>query len=1120
MTKNLFLTFTLRQPFRAFLLCALIGAAAFALTLRAVEFVVIEHEVARLESHYVSIGVLTPTHPYNITTTHDVTRALDIVEASRYVNFVDARRFTQGIMHEHANLASVLTSVETSYFNPDLYSLPLPVMDFYFYGHIIRQPIFMPGGGRPHFFTIVASEEVLVGDTSVVREGDQVFTNHLGQTTAIRSAYNVHLYITEEEVELYRAGLWDPFDSLELGERALFRISATVSQDFTLSDGYRGLWWHMRSVTGEDGLIMDPRYNPREFGGYFPRMMVQERDTESLRFYIKADDTLSIDATLASLADKFDIIRENNASFLVIESHDVSAIPRFADRRITSLMHSERFGESRWITAEDYGQAVAMLPAQMATRRGIQVGDIITLTLRDNPRPNWIDSPSFGPWVSGIENWWDVMPHGWWTMSDTETLHRENFPTYYVQLQVVGFYWFSPPFASNFTPLEIFVPAGVIPHGVGWDLVPQLTSMYSFVLNSPRHEEAFIRETRAALLAQGFTAQFMPNGFETLRAATDPILLSTRINFIMFSTAGVFIFAFVVFMYVNGWKKAVAIAQALGIPRRDVLVQLFRPVLVLWIPPVIVGGFVAWWFAMTETANTMQAIENIDSEIMLEWYWVVGFLLTQVILILFLLFYVGKRAAGRPVLEQIQGDTTRRPVKQEYVESGEVPEDFHVGNLNMKPLKRHTFARIAAFWRTRLRYLTRMPGRSFFLFFLPLVLLVSISWLYYTITTTETEIERLWNETIVQAEIVRDHETEAPLVGAMPYIIMPNTWRAIYSSEFVREVYIEAVWQSMPFETGGIQTIMGTTNVQGLIEGNTRILTDEQLGITCNDIAFHFFDGFGLEDFAWELGDEIFPMIVRQSMIEDGRINPDDTYTWGRYDDGEIYFVESQVIGYFTGGLLRGINRFGEDNYMMLVPFNFHLWLFSGGWPFEGWGTMNTGTPPLLTARFTIDSARNRELADLRELAADILPSNNNAFIGHIPLVLLLDDDVFIHVVAPMEQNLSLLRVLFPIAVIVSVALAISLALLAMLFNAKRAAVERVMGITKQSAIVSFCVEQLMPFGLGLILGVLLLFIVGAISTLSLFLALLLLAGSIIGSLVGAFIISLRSPLELLQVKE
>ncbi|MCL2203710.1 MAG: hypothetical protein FWB88_07205 [Defluviitaleaceae bacterium] len=1104
MKSNVFLKSVLRQPIRAFILALLIGASAFALVARVTEYFVVRAEIERVEGFYRSVGILSPLRFDNFSISHDVSRALDIMESNPHVAISDARRFTQGVFSDMRNLTAVQVATTAGYFNPTFNEIDVRVLDHYFIGRMTIRPRLTGCYVYPALMVQIASEELLAGDPSILREGDTVFTNELGQTTTVSSRYIMYLRITPEEAQLFRQGLWCPFEGLETGERALFRATPI----YIVLTGFEALVtfvWNLRSLTGDDGLTtVLEGYNPRAWGGYNPRFAVNRTSLEGLTFFVQESDTVGMRAAMVYMHPELELLRQNQSSVTVVETRDMTAMPRFMDGRVTMLLDTPMHRGGRFLTYEDYGMPVAVVPAQFLARRGVRLGDTITVTLRDNPRPTWIDQPTHSVWARGVENWWDNNPMGWWSMIDAAHENWRDFPTYTLELEVVGAYFFTPPFFHNFTSAEIFIPGGLMPEGFGWDDSPQLTGMYSFVLDSPRSEEAFVRQTRAALAEMGFAAVFIPSGFETLAAVTDPIRFSITVNLIVFGVASFLILTFVIFFYIRQWRKSVAIAQALGIPRNWVLHQLFDPVFLFWLPAVVIGSIPAWYFALAQAEGALAPILTYGIETLPAVYWLVVFCAVIILFILAGVLVAGYHTVRRPVLEQLQGGTQKRQ-KIAYVEPGEVPEGFAVGTFALEPLPRSSRAAIRAFWRHRIRHVVRTPVRTGLVLALSLLLVFSLGWLNNTILFTESEIERLWNTTVIEAELYRSFEEDINLTW--PSVVSPEIWDRIAHSGFLGEAYLESVAS----DEGWIY--LGASHLPGLIVQNTKTVTDEQLGVICDDMTIDFLPGFGEADFAVK-PDMPIPVVIRRALAEEGNIPLDAPFII-------LYEVVAQVIGVFDGGLLRAVNQFGEHAPLLILPVDFLRTHFYRQWPFYGWGSFETVRPPYMTARFTIDPAMNREIDSFREMIELFLGENDLGVFGRVPLILLMDDDVLHEVILPLEQNLSLLRVLYPIAIGLAFLLAAGLSLLSLLQNAKNAAILRVLGNPKARTQFALCIEQMIICVAGSLFGLLILFAAGVALGLTPFaLAGIYFLGALIGSGVGAFVVSTRPPLELLQVRE
>jgi hypothetical protein len=1099
MKNNIFLKSVLRQPIRIFILCLLIAAAAFALVARVTEFIIVGNEIRRIEGHYRSIGILSPIFFDNITEDHDVAQAAELIEGSRHVAFSDARSFTQGVLSDYINFVTQIPA-SPNYFVPFLHGLDIDVMDHFFIGRLFLEPFLIgPFSEDPYIRVSVNVDELILGDPQTLRTGTRVFTNEWGQTATLHSRHHMHLTVTKEEAELFREGLWDPLGGLELDVPALFRASGIIS----MTELGRVQAWQLRPLYGEDGLRTIPVTVEEGWVVHFDRPDPRLRSPHTELLF-------SVAETEAYTIPNLDMRTQNLSTVTVIETRDMTAIPRFTTTRTARLLDTSLFPAGRWLDHRDYleGNRVAVVPAQFAIRRGLRIGDIFTMTLRDNPRPGWIDQPTESTWARGIESWWDNHPAGWWPMLDNANAgHWRDFPTYELELEVVGLYQFFPLFFHNFSLSEIYIPAGLIPEGFGWDDAPQLTGMYSFVLNSPRSEEAFLNQTREALAELGFVASFIPNDFEHLAAATDPIRASINTNAIIFGAVSVLVLALVVFLYVRQWRKAAAISRALGMPQDTVLRWFFAPVALIWIPAVVIGGVFAWFYALGQAENTLTVITQYATEVLPGLYWLV----VQVGgIILFILFGVWAGASvviRRPVLVQLQGDG-KKTRKVKAVPPDTLPDDFDVTRITVSPVSFTFNARSAlrASLVHSLRHIARSPVKTLLAAVVAMFFVFSLGWLNHTIQFNESEIERLWDTTIIQAEIVRDREgDDSPIWWQAE--IAPLIWDLVRLTGFVRDYYLE----SFANDEGFIS--LGASHMAGFIAENTRTLLDEQLGIFCDDIEIHYVDGYGEDDFVYGEDSVFIPLVVRRRMVEEGG------WVAGAYYS--FHGRAAKIIAVLDGGMARGINRFGEEMDILVMPEEALRAVYSFRQPFSGEWSFRTGRPIYMTLRFTVDPARNREIERLRHDLEVPLINNEITYLGALPLVLVMDDDVLHQVILSLEQNLSLLRVLYPIAVGAAFVLAFGLSLLIMMQSVYHMAIMRVLGKGKAAARTALCIEQMIVCVFGILLGLAAMPVFGvALGNVTLLLAAVYFAGAFMGTVTGVTAIGAKAPLELLQVRE
>jgi hypothetical protein len=172
-----------------------------------------------------------------------------------------------------------------------------------------------------------------------------------------------------------------------------------------------------------------------------------------------------------------------------------------------------------------------------------------------------------------------------------------------------------------------------------------------------------------------------------------------------------------------------------------------------------------------------------------------------------------------------------------------------------------------------------------------------------------------------------------------------------------------------------------------------------------------------------------------------------------------------------------------------------------------------------ITFRFEIDTRLNREMAEIREELHEIARNHYQTYSLRMNAVIY--DEELMLVVGRMEQNLTILETLYPIAIVFSLLTGGGLSALLMFQNAKTAAIMRVQGSAKLRTVTVLCIESLAVAFLGILPGLCVLPILRfAFAAESISIAALYLSATAIGAVTGSLIISNRSPLTLLQIKE
>ena len=224
---------------------------------------------------------------------------------------------------------------------------------------------------------------------------------------------------------------------------------------------------------------------------------------------------------------------------------------------------------------------------------------------------------------------------------------------------------------------------------------------------------------------------------------------------------------------------------------------------------------------------------------------------------------------------------------------------------------------------------------------------------------------------------------------------------------------------------------------------------------------------------------------------------------------GPGYTYLCLVVGQYSGQLasssntVRALNPAG--NYILI--------------PLPVLETIEGGQTKYTVAHFSLDPAKNRELAQFRADMEEVM----DVYAGSARLVV-WDEELRI-VINQLEQNISLLEVLYPVVLVVSALVGAGLCYLLLLQMTREAAILRVLGTTQTAVRLALISEpvilSLLGAAISLGIGSFMWTRSGLVPIGSLLISAgLYLAGALAGAVAGAISVTNKKPLELLQVKE
>ena len=177
-------------------------------------------------------------------------------------------------------------------------------------------------------------------------------------------------------------------------------------------------------------------------------------------------------------------------------------------------------------------------------------------------------------------------------------------------------------------------------------------------------------------------------------------------------------------------------------------------------------------------------------------------------------------------------------------------------------------------------------------------------------------------------------------------------------------------------------------------------------------------------------------------------------------------------------------------------------------------------------ASFAVDPAQKQDLDVFRAAIDELIGTFH---IGNTPIRAVLHDEELTEAVAPLEESLELMRILYPVVFVLSLLTAAGTAVLFVMMSAKEAAALRVLGTPRGRTQVILVLQQAVTCFAGLVLGVtgMLVYIQQAhpdllevLAAQAVWRAAAYLIAAVAGAAASAKAVTRKNPLEMLQVRE
>lgn len=671
--------------------------------------------------------------------------------------------------------------------------------------------------------------------------------------------------------------------------------------------------------------------------------------------------------------------------------------------------------------------------------------------------------------------------------------------------------------------LEVYIPDSCIPDSYDMDraeLKDHTVSegSYSFVLKSPELETDFVQKYEEKLEDAGYELHMIENDWTGFSAAANPIQRSAMYSALIFLAAQMSALIMTAYLYYKQHKKEFAIARALGISSKNEICGHMIPVFIIGILGIGSGGTLGWHYSLIQVKKTMHSlfeeISMVNTELSIG---ILLFLIIASVLILLSAVFIGFFMLSRQsVLEILHGTQKHRNShrdsfkKKNYEKNTETINSKIENKRETEPFKREqnfsniTMETYGHRWLSRFNtyYLWRSKGSSVVMITVVVIFLLTLGRILQSIRQTGENIENLYENISVEVEIMQ----ESGGLNKYPSYISGNTVDAVLDTGFAKESHLAAqaigAFLDDPengksvssFTLCGVNTaeVLENKKAPGIVTYNS--VTGE--AIKEGRIVYLSDWNESMFDVHYDETDEV-PIIISNAMMKNFEKELGDTLQLRIGAEKRTALIVGSYSGTFT-------NFDVERGSAVILPL-------------ECLKSLDKSRLYYSNAEFLLDSSKNRELSDFREIITRL--ARNDAT-SKTSITFRIWDEELRMTAEPMKKNLTLMKMLYPIAQIVAMLAGGMVSLLLLLQSAKRAAILRVLGIPAKTVRKMLAAEQFILGLIGTVAGILLCVILGKWNIELLFSIGLYLFGLVIGTVIGCILVTNKKPLELLQVKE
>ena len=592
---------------------------------------------------------------------------------------------------------------------------------------------------------------------------------------------------------------------------------------------------------------------------------------------------------------------------------------------------------------------------------------------------------------------------------------------------------------------------------------------------------------------------------------------SSLYNAAIFSAVLVAALCLIALVYYRMRRKDIAIARALGVPIRRCAAQAALPLALAGLLSAVPGGALGWRYTLDNAGAILRALDEFGGggAASLSVWWLAALWGTVLALLLAAAVGGGLFLSARPVLELPQGGGAAREKRlaaqaEAGARSVPLPASAAPAAARQRDAALPTTERPGVGYVLRFiwRHIARSRLKSALAAVLAAGFTVGLAAIQLSITGSQAEIDWLYENTTVEAELVLERSGQS-LRGSG--FLRRDVIDRLMETGYVTRAYLEgsasgAVVRYTPaLEAQGAGHITDEEQIRKTV----RAFDDESVFLTPagsgGGVAITYLDGWDGSLFSrdWDGGERI-PLVLPKAVYDECGHGPDRAV-------GLVCksFRVCEVAGYYEGNVA---GEAGETDPILLPLSAYQMMCGS---------RMTTYTK----AHVTLDPSLNRELEQFQRALLAAAAGQS----GMLALRAVMWDEELRLAVAPLENSIQLMRVLYPVTLVLSLLAAAGIAALFVMTSAREAAILRILGTSRLRSRVMLALQTVFASLGGLLAGLAAALacaqragpaLTAGLAGTSVLCAVLYLLAAVLGAAASAVSITNKNPLELLQARE